>query len=127
KIMATPSAHCKVTASNGHGVALTSTGGTSKASVSITLSGTKPGPQGLFVAVSSTGAAGAFVRNVRFYRAEDAADLAKGLIFRRGWKQPLVDLCPSAVRFMNWLGGNSDRNCRFENRTPPNNVGWAGS
>ena len=124
-IEATPGAHCRISAASGHGVALISTGGASKASVSITLSGTTTGPQGIFVQVSSTGAGGFFIRNVRFYRAEDAADLAKDLIFRRGWKQPLVDLCPSAIRFMNWLGGNGDRNCRFENRTPVNNAGWA--
>jgi len=116
--------NCRVLAASGASVALISTGGASKASARITFSGTTPGPQGIFLVVSSTGASGIYVKNVRFYRAEDAADIASGLIFRRAWKQPLVDLCPSAIRFMNWLGGNNDRNCRFENRTLPSNAGY---
>jgi hypothetical protein len=61
----------------------------------------------------------AFLRNLRFYRLEDEADLLAGKTFRRPFKQTLVDLNPGAIRFMNWTGSNASQQCRFEHRTLP--------
>jgi len=66
---------------------------------------------------------GKFIRQIRFYRTEDAADLAAGKVFRRPWKQIYADLNPSFIRFMNWYGDNSARLCRFENRALPSHTG----
>lgn len=70
---------------------------------------------------------GKFIRQVRFYRTEDAADLASGKIFRSAWKQIYADLNPSFIRFMNWYGDNNSRICRFENRTLPSHAGITGN
>lgn len=70
---------------------------------------------------------GAYIRNVRFYRTEDGADLAAGKVFRTAYKQSLADLNPSAIRFMNWTGANAAKNMRFENRTKPNYAQWTAS
>lgn len=61
-----------------------------------------------------------YIKNLQFYRLEDEPDLLAGKILRRGYKQPLVDLNPSAIRFMNWTGGNSAFASRFEYRNTPN-------
>lgn len=71
------------------------------------------------------GAAGSYIKNVRWYRTTDAADLAAGKIFRTAWKQSLLDLNPGAIRAMNWTGHNSAKNCRFENRTKPSYAQWS--
>jgi len=70
---------------------------------------------------------GKFLRLVRFYRTEDAADLAAGKIFRTAWKQIYADLNPGFLRFMNWFGDNSSRLCRFENRALPSHTGSVGN
>lgn len=70
-------------------------------------------------------ATGAYLRDIRFYRTEDAADLAAGKIYRTAWKQIHADLNPLAIRFMNWTGCNGARNCRFENRTKPSHAQWS--
>lgn len=64
-------------------------------------------------------AAGNFMRRFRMYRSGDASDLAAGKVFRSAYKQTLVDLCPSAIRFMNWTGNNDSGDMRFENRAKP--------
>ncbi len=81
-------------------------------SFQLTFSGSRQGP---FLAASRNdpSATGAYLRNIRFYRSEDAADLAAGKIFRTAWKQVYLDLNPSAIRAMNWTGHNDSKNCRF--------------
>lgn len=116
--------HGSVTFNSGGTIQFTSNGGASKGSFQFTFTSTSTGPQTISIQTFATGASGFFAKNIRFYRAADATDLGNGLIFRRPWKQPLVDLCPSAIRFMNWLGGVSSLNNRFENRTLPTNAGW---
>jgi hypothetical protein len=61
---------------------------------------------------------GGFIRNIRFFQLADEADLNAGLMFRRKWKQAIVDYNPSCVRLMNWFGG-PNLNMRFENRATP--------
>jgi len=117
--------NCSVTFNSGGTLQVTSTGGASTASIQISLTTTGTGPQAIQFKIVSTGTSGFFVKNVRFYRTSDATDLAAGKIWRSAWKQSLVNLCPSAVRFMNILGGNSNRNCRFENRTSPSAAGYS--
>jgi hypothetical protein len=67
---------------------------------------------------------GAYFRQLKFYRQADESDLNAGFVFRRAYKQYLVNLCPSAIRFMNWVGPQSGTLCRFENRTLPSNAGY---
>lgn len=105
-------------------ISITGTGGASQAVCYFTMTSTSTGPQSMSWGVSSTGSGGFFVKKVRWYRSSEATDLANGLIFRNAWKQPLVNLCPSAIRTMNVLCGNTDFNGRFENRTLPNNAGY---
>ncbi len=62
---------------------------------------------------------GGYFKNLRIYREEDEADLLAGKTFRRAYLQQLVDLNPSALRFMNWTGFNHCEVCRFENRAQP--------
>lgn len=62
---------------------------------------------------------GNFLKNVKFYRLEDEADLQSGKVFRTGWLQTLVDLNPAAVRVMNWTGGNNTYDSRWRYRTQP--------
>jgi len=80
----------------------------------------------LYVSRTGRSVRGPFVKNLRFYRLEDEADLRAGKIFRRGFKQTLVDLNPGAIRFMNWTGSNASQQCRFEHRTLPGYVSYAG-
>lgn len=63
--------------------------------------------------------AGGYFRGLKFFRTADEADLNAGLIFRAPYKQILANLNPSAIRFMNWTGGNDARQNRFENRGLP--------
>lgn len=118
--------NCTATTSGGGvGISITTSGGASPATIYFTLTSTSSGsPLGMNWHVRSTGASGFFLKNIRFYRSADAADLAAGKIWRSAWKQPLVDLDPSAIRCMNNLGGNSNLNCRFENRTLPSSPGY---
>jgi hypothetical protein len=69
---------------------------------------------------------GAYLKNFKFYRLADEADLLAGKVFRAPFKQQLANLCPSAIRSMNWLGGAASTQCRFENRALPNNAGYSG-
>lgn len=111
--------NCSVTFNSGGSlnIASTATGSTRfSIQISFTCTGTGPQTPTWFAQSFSSN----FISNVRFYRTADATDLAAGKIFRSAWKQPIVNMCPSAVRWMNNLGGNSNRNCRFENRTTPN-------
>lgn len=88
------------------------------------------GPAHLFVVyvfASDPNNTGAFLQNLQFYRLEDEADLLAGNVFRKTYKKSLVDLCPSAIRFMDWVGGNNSKLTRFESRTRPDYAAWAGS
>jgi hypothetical protein len=70
---------------------------------------------------------GGYFRNLKIFRAEDEADLNAGMIFRRGYKNLLANLNPSAIRFMNWTGGNDAQQSRFENRAVPSYATYGGS
>lgn len=63
---------------------------------------------------------GDFLKKLRFYRLDDINDLNAGKIYRSAYKQMLVDLCPGAIRFMDWGYGNAARMTRFSSRTLPN-------
>lgn len=111
---------------NGFGsLVINSSAGAGAGSVTFTVACNGSGPQQVVLGVSTTGSSGLFLKNIQFIRSADAADLAAGLIFRRAWKQPLVNLCPSAFRFMNVHNGNNAKNCRFENRSLPGLAGLA--
>jgi hypothetical protein len=69
---------------------------------------------------------GALLKNLQFYRLDDEADLQAGRVFRTPYKKSIVDLCPSAIRFMDWVGGNNSKLTRFETRTRPNYAAWGG-
>lgn len=65
-------------------------------------------------------------KNPLFYRSEDKADLLAGKIFRTGFKQPIVDLNPGALRFMNWCGGgHANSPNRMEYRMLPQTGGYS--
>jgi len=88
------------------------------------------GPAQLFpvyVFATDPGNTGAYLQNLQFYRLDDEADLLAGKIFRTAYKQTIVDLCPSAIRFMDWVGGNDSKLTRFESRTLPGYAAWTGS
>jgi hypothetical protein len=67
---------------------------------------------------------GAYLKNFRMYQLSDEKDLLAGKIFRNGYKQSLVNLNPSAIRFVNWHCSSAARLCRFETRTLPTNAGY---
>jgi hypothetical protein len=94
--------------------------------ITVTVSGLTSGPNLLGVQFLSTdpNSTGAYLKNFKFYRAADETDLLAGKIFRQAYKQYLVNLNPSALRFMDWLGGNRNLNNRFENRTLPGAGGY---
>ncbi|MGX4770517.1 hypothetical protein ACWAUC_12040 [Bradyrhizobium guangdongense] len=70
---------------------------------------------------------GARLSKLQFYRLEDEPDLLAGKIFRTPYKQSIVNLCPSAIRFMDWVGGNNSKLTRFESRTLPGYASFAGN
>jgi hypothetical protein len=78
--------------------------------------------------VNSSGFSGTpvYCHNLEVYRQDDQADHDAGLIFRRPFKQIIVSKDPSAVRFMNWIGGNDDMSTRWENRAPFVAAIWGG-
>jgi Ubiquitin-activating enzyme E1 FCCH domain len=71
--------------------------------------------------------AGSYARDLEVFRLEDEADKLAGKMFRTGFKQPLVDMNPSAIRFMNWMDGGAATVMRFENRRVPNTAGVNGA
>lgn len=78
----------------------------------------------LGVTATNTGGGG-FINGVQCYQLADEADLLAGNIFRKAWKQIIVNFQPSFVRSMKWHGGFSE--CiRFENRTPPTVANYSG-
>jgi hypothetical protein len=64
---------------------------------------------------------------LNFFRSADASDFQAGKIFRSAYKNNIVALNPSAIRFMNWVGGNlnnfDDHTTRWEFRQTPNIIG----
>lgn len=82
------------------------------------------GPQLLLLCVWATGGSGGFLKNLKFYRLEDEADLLTGKIFRRGFKQLYVDYNPSLIRFMDWNMVNNSQLSRFEQRTTPGKASY---
>jgi hypothetical protein len=69
---------------------------------------------------------GGYFRDLKFFRAADEADLLAGKIFRTPYKQIIADMNPSAIRFMNWTGGNDSTQNRFENRNVPGYATYGG-
>jgi hypothetical protein len=70
---------------------------------------------------------GAYLHKLQFYRLEDEIDFEAGKLFRAPYKRAIVNLCPSAVRFMSWVGGNNSKQARFESRTRPDYAAWGGN
>lgn len=67
-------------------------------------------------------ATGAYERGLRLYEQPDATDLAAGLVYRRAFKQPIVNGDFGFIRLVNWAGPNDQSDtlgARFENRTLP--------
>lgn len=85
------------------------------------------GPQLIPVifALTDPNGVGAYLKNFKFYQLSDEPDLLAGKVFRAGFKQSLVNLNPSAIRFMNWHGSSASRICRFESRTLPSVGGYS--
>lgn len=76
---------------------------------------------------SDTSGTGSYVKNLRWYRQSDYTDLAAGKIFRAAFKQPIVTMHPSAIRFMNPNEGANSPNVRWENRVLPTTASlWTG-
>lgn len=71
-----------------------------------------------------TGNTGLFLKNLKLYRLADETDLLAGKVFRAPFKQSLVNLNPSAIRFLNWMDGSNGREYRFENRALPTNSAY---
>lgn len=94
--------------------------------ITATLSGAT-GPQTIGVHFEQTdpNLTGNYLTNFMFYQVGDEADLLAGKIFRAAYKQSLVNLNPSAIRFLDWMGGSSAMTYRFENRSLPNYGGYA--
>lgn len=98
------------------------TAGSTSASATFSISGgwLPTGPTIVTLTISQTNnSSNGFLKNIRLYRQSDQTDLNAGKIWRTGWKQPIVNLCPAAIRFMNLHGGNNCRINRFENRALP--------
>lgn len=79
----------------------------------------------IFFPLTDPNSTGNYLKNFKFYQQGDETDLLAGKIYRANFKQMLVNLNPSAIRFVNNYGGNSTRECRFENRTLPTNAGYS--
>jgi hypothetical protein len=61
--------------------------------------------------------AGAFIKNVRLYQQRDFTRLNAGNIFRSEYLQPIANLDPSYIRFMDWGPGDAySLQIRYENR-----------
>jgi hypothetical protein len=67
---------------------------------------------------------GLFVKNIKLFREVDESHQLAGKIFRAPFKQSLVDLNPSAIRFLNWMDGSNGREYRFENRALPTTAAY---
>jgi hypothetical protein len=81
---------------------------------------------GVYIFATDPNNTGATLQNLQFYRLDDEADLLAGKVFRTAYKRSIVDFCPSAIRFMDWVGGNNSKLTRFESRTRPNYAAWSG-
>ena len=92
----------------------------------VTASGLSSQPNLVSVTFTATGASGSFLKNFKFYRLGDQSRLDAGKVFRTPYLDALATLNPSAIRFLNWHGGNNARNCRFEHRTLPSAAGYTG-
>lgn len=72
-----------------------------------------------FTANTDPNSTGSFLKNWRWYQQADYADLAAGKVYRTAYKQPIVNMHPGAIRFMNWVNANSAPQIRFESRILP--------
>jgi hypothetical protein len=87
------------------------------------------GPAQLFpliILATDPARTGARLRGLQFYRLDDEADLLAGKVYRAPYKRSLVDFCPSAIRFVDWVGGNNSRITRFERRARPDYAAFGG-
>lgn len=80
----------------------------------------------LIVRATDPDSVGQFVNSIELYRLDDESDRNAGLIYRMPYKLAIKDLCPSALRFMDWVGGNDRRDVRAEYRTLPSAPTWTG-
>jgi hypothetical protein len=67
---------------------------------------------------------GSYLHDLAFYRQSDESDLLAGKYFRAAWKQAIVDMNPSTIRFMRWNYNGGYINdygylYRWSDRTPP--------
>jgi len=70
---------------------------------------------------------GNHVRDIHIYRIDDESDFLAGNWYNRRFKQTLIDLNPSALRFMNWTTG-AGLLWRWRDRTPPTYFSnWGGT
>jgi hypothetical protein len=90
------------------------------------------------VGLTLTGGAGGFssnatnitasdgtLRALAFYQSADATRRSQGKLYRPAGLQPVVNLHPGAIRFLNWNGANSSGLSRWENHIPPSAAGLA--
>jgi hypothetical protein len=83
-------------------------------------------PMGLVIRSNNPGNNGKWIGyngSPRIYETRYASQLAAGELVRPAFKQNIAALNPSAIRFMNWSGGNhgagGDYGMRWENRSLP--------
>jgi hypothetical protein len=67
---------------------------------------------------------GAWFKNFKYYRADQAADLAAGKVWNPVFKNKLIELNPDTFRLMDSLTTNDCLNCRWEYRTKVDYNGW---
>ena len=68
-----------------------------------------------------------FLTELAFFMIGDETDYKNGLKFRRAYKDMIIVANPSAIRFMNVTGGNSDPGYRWSDRTLPTYWSFGGA
>jgi hypothetical protein len=69
---------------------------------------------------------GAYLKGLAFYEASDSADFLAGKIFRRTYKQNIINTAPSAIRMLNWNDGAVGNEMSFADRPQPQqSLSWA--
>jgi hypothetical protein len=83
-----------------------------------------------YVSHTDPSSTGAFIKNLRWYRQSDYADLTTSgrcspyaCVFRAGYLQPIVNLHPGVIRFMNWTPGYDSPQIDFTKRPLPSTAG----
>jgi len=65
-----------------------------------------------------------YIRDLKFYMLVDEADLNAGKLFRRNWKQTIINHNPGCIRFMNWTGGAATLSSNWSSQISPDNVSY---